>query len=595
MFELLIYLPFLAVFIFPVLKRISENTIKVSAILFSLATAIISLLSFNETAWIPGLIFRDHLSAFFTLIVSVIAFFVIVYSSKYVKETPIRFYMVVMIFVGSMNAMVMADGFFMFIMFWEMITICSYLLILYHYTDKHAVAAAKKCFIITHFGSIFLMTAFFVLLFFVPDQSIHNSLNMVSEIPTDALFIVVFMLSIAAFAKSAIFPFHIWLPDAMEAPAPASALLHSAVMVKAGVFLLMRFFPMVSFFPQMALVFGYLAAFSAIVVMIYAFFEKDIKRILAYSTIANVSIIFVSLFSLNPLSISAALLHTLNHAFFKSLLFLGAGVLIHKFVTRDITKMGGAAKFLPLISSAMLIALLAVAGVPPFSGAVSKWLILESLLNQNLVYVLLVLVSITLAFGVYLKMFNSVFLSNYPLKVKKFKVPFEINFSLASLAVITVALGVFSPFVLNNLINPAVRDISSKMVPQAVGWTIITTVGRWDIIFLDMLLLGSFVAVFLAFFIFTKNKFSKQVSSFTGGEKIPLGELDFDAGNFYFGTGIFQKLSLFDLNGIYEKIGYVGAKISMFFDRIEERVLKHFVSVTVFSSIAIILVVIVFG
>ncbi|MCD6229352.1 MAG: NADH-quinone oxidoreductase subunit L [Candidatus Diapherotrites archaeon] len=595
MFELLIYLPFAAVVFFPVLKRVAEQYIKVSAILFSLATAVVSLLAFNETAWIPGLLFRDHLSSFFTLIASVIAFFVIVYSSRYVKETPARFYMVIMTFVGSMNAMVMADSFFMFIMFWEIITICSYLLILYHYTDTHAVAAAKKCFIITHFGSIFLMTAFIVLLFFVPDQSIRNSLNMVSEIPVDALFFVVFMLSVAAFAKSAIFPFHIWLPDAMEAPAPASALLHSAVMVKAGVFLLMRFFPMISFFPQMCLAFGYLAAFSAIIVMCYAFFEKDIKRILAYSTIANVSIIFVSIFSLNPLSMSAALFHTLNHAFFKSLLFLGAGILIHKFVTRDITKMGGAARFLPLVSGAMIVALLAVAGVPPFSGSVSKWMILESLLNQNMSYVLLVFVSITLAFGVYLKMFNSVFLSNYPLKVKKFKVPFEITFPLVSLALATVALGVLSPFVLNNIVNPAVLDISSKMVPQVVGWSIITTIGRWDILFLDMLLLGSFIAGFLIYLFFTRNRSSKRVSSFTGGEQIPLGELDFDAGNFYFGAGCLQKSQLIDVNRIYEKIGYAGAKISLFFDRVEEHVLKHFVSVTVISSIAIVLAVIVFG
>lgn len=352
-------------------------------------------LSFSKTLFAEAAFLLDPLSAMMVFVVSVIAFFVNIYSLGYMREDRAegRFFSLLSFFTFSMLGLVIATGVFQMYFFWELVGIASYLLIGFWYERPQAIAASKQAFIVTRFADSFFLLGI-VLVSYVVGSFQFGFLNVVRpEVMTgtvsiglwnvsahDALVLGSVLIFIGGWGKSAMFPLHIWLPNAMEGPTPVSSIIHSATMVVAGVYLVARLFPFFSACEGTLEIVGTVGAFTAIFAAVIACTQRDIKRILAYSTLSQLGYM---MFGLGVSATAAASFHVFNHAFFKCMLFLVAGSLIHQVETNDLDKMGGLRKKMPFTYVAALIACLSISGIPPFSGFFSKDEILSGALNSG--------------------------------------------------------------------------------------------------------------------------------------------------------------------------------------------------------------------
>jgi len=364
--------------------------------------------------WIPSLLpensikislLIDNLSALMLVLVSFLCLLIFVYSLGYMHEEDgkPRYYAEVSLFATGMLGTVSADNFLQLLIFWEIMGLCSYLLIGFWYSKPEAAAAAKKAFLVTRVGDVLFLVGVLVIwnvfgtLSFGEIQGKMASLYPNTLTP-QLLTLIPLLLFGGAVGKSAQFPLHAWLPDAMEGPTTVSALIHAATMVKAGVYLTARAF--IFLVPLSAavqppftaiLVIAGIGGFTTLFAATMAVVNFDIKRVLAFSTISQLAYMFLGLGAgayimatevsrgeaVNSAGYSAALYHLFNHAFFKALLFLGAGSVIHAVATNDMREMGGLAKPMPVTSRVMLFGALALAGVIPFSGFFSKGEILS--------------------------------------------------------------------------------------------------------------------------------------------------------------------------------------------------------------------------
>lgn len=335
----------------------------------------------------------DPIAVMMLVVVSVIAFFVNIYSVGYMREDPSagRFFALLSLFAFSMLGLVQAANLFQMFVFWELVGVSSYQLIGFWYHKPSAVAASKQAFIVTRFADSFFLLGIVILGWFAGtfDFAVLNSpetaakLNQMVSLglfSVNALAIGTLFVFTGGWGKSAMFPLHIWLPNAMEGPTPVSSIIHSATMVVAGVFLTARMFPLFAAAPHTLEVVTWIGAFTALFAATIACTQKDIKRILAYSTLSQLGYMMFSLgasllpggMGINVLGYSASMFHVFTHAFFKCMLFLGAGALIHAVHSNDLDAMGGLRKHMPWTWFSWLVACLAIAGVPPFSGFWSK-------------------------------------------------------------------------------------------------------------------------------------------------------------------------------------------------------------------------------
>jgi NADH-quinone oxidoreductase subunit L len=309
-------------------------------------------------------------------------------------ERKRRYYVEIALFVTGMLGLVIASNYLMMFIFWEIMGLCSYLLIGFWYYKPSAAKAAKKAFLVTRIGDILFMIGIIGLF------GAFGSLNFrvlfdpanIATVDPGLFTFSLFCLFGGAIGKSAQFPLHDWLPDAMEGPTTVSALIHAATMVKAGVYLVARSMPMMVHAPDVLIFVAVIGGFTALFAATQALNNPNIKRVLAYSTISQLGLMFAALgaggyliatagtsenlMELGNVGYMAGIFHLMNHAFFKALLFLGAGAVIHAVHTEDMRKMGGLSKKLKITSIVMLIGCLAIAGIPPFSGFWSKDLML---------------------------------------------------------------------------------------------------------------------------------------------------------------------------------------------------------------------------
>lgn len=360
--------------------------------------------------WIPALnihytVFVDGLGLLFSLLITGIGALVVLYSIYYLsKETEAlnNFYVYLLMFMGAMLGVVLSDNLIVLYVFWELTSLASFLLIGYWYQREKSRYGALKSMLITVFGG-FAMLAGFILLYIMTSSvgvgtfSIREIIEQVSLIQTHDLFLpAMLLILLGAFTKSAQFPFHIWLPDAMEAPTPVSAYLHSATMVKAGIYLVARFSPvfagdaewfwLVSGFGIVTLFWG---SFSAVK-------QTDLKAILAFSTVSQLGLIMCLLglgsaavyygygtpeSQLYKVATLAAVFHLINHATFKGCLFMVAGIIDHETGTRDIRKLGGLITIMPISFTLAVIGSFSMAGLPPFNGFLSKELFFTGVTN----------------------------------------------------------------------------------------------------------------------------------------------------------------------------------------------------------------------
>ena len=433
MLQLAVFLPVIAMFFVPFLRRTFKQ-IHTGKFVIIVPLALFGYFVFNiKNIYLGGTIYKtwafasnvgldinlklDGLSLLFALLITGIGTLVILYSCYYMSITDEKlhkFYIFLLIFMSAMLGVVLSDNLLSMYMFWEMTSVSSFLLISYWHENDASRKGALKSLIITVFGGVLMLGGIFVL------HRITGSFN-ISEIIeyshnhgfNTTYFIAMILILFGAFTKSAQFPFHIWLPDAMAAPTPISSYLHSATMVKAGIYLLLRIGIVFSFTPIFGNILIIVGTLTMVIGSISAIFLKDLKGILAYSTISQlgmmtlmIGIANLGLYNDNnyvyTFAFYAVCFHIINHAAFKAGLFMITGVIDHTFHTRDIDKLRGIRKFMPISFILSVIAGFSMAGIPPLSGFYSKEYFLTtvySLTSSSILYIVIAILVVIAAIG----------------------------------------------------------------------------------------------------------------------------------------------------------------------------------------------------
>lgn len=410
-------------------------------------------------------ILLDPISVMMLVVVSTVSLMVHLYSMGYMKGERgfQRYYAFLSLFTFSMLGLVVATNIFQMYIFWELVGVSSYSLIGFYYTKPSAVAASKKAFIVTRFADMFFLIGVLVLSFYAgtfdfidlnsPDGSVFGKPITATFMGFSVLSWAMMLIFLGGAGKSAMMPFHIWLPDAMEGPTPVSALIHAATMVVAGVFLVARLFPLYVFgAPDVLTIIAYIGAATALFAAVVACTQTDIKRVLAFSTISQIAYMIAALGvsgfgGHEGLGYMASMFHLTTHAFFKALLFLGAGAVIHAVHSNEMDDMGGLRKYLPITHVTFLIACLSIAGIPPFSGFFSKDEILVAAFeNDKLIFGVLYLTAGLTAFYMF-RLYYRIFWGESDKQYHH--TPHEgglnMTFPLLFLAALTVVFG-FVPF-----------------------------------------------------------------------------------------------------------------------------------------------------
>ncbi|KRE19262.1 Na+/H+ antiporter subunit A [Bacillus safensis] len=356
---------------------------------------------FSQAEWIPSLgmnftVYVDGLSLLFALLITGIGSLVVLYSIFYLskeKEQLGSFYTYLLMFMTAMLGVVLSDNMVVLYLFWELTSISSFLLIGYWYKRERSRYGATKSLLITVFGGLAMLGGFILIYLITDSFSIREAVNQLQLIMASPYFIpAMILILLGAFTKSAQFPFYIWLPDAMEAPTPVSSYLHSATMVKAGIYLVARFSPIFA----ISEVWFWTISIVGLVTLFWGSFhavrQNDLKAILAYSTVSQLGMIMLMLgvgaaaiHENNPAffgaAVLAAIFHLINHATFKGSLFMAAGIIDHETGTRDIRKLGGLMTIMPITFTITLIGTFSMAGLPPFNGFLSKELFFTSMIR----------------------------------------------------------------------------------------------------------------------------------------------------------------------------------------------------------------------
>ena len=420
---------------------------------------------FTETLHIDMGILIDPISIMMLIVVSVVSLMVNIYSIGYMKgdDGCTRFFAFLGLFSFSMFGLVLATNLFQIYIFWELVGVSSYLLIGYYYTKPSAVAAAKKAFIVTRFADLGFLIGILIIGYYTgtfdfetlnnPEGSAILNWASTSFMGLSAITWALILIFIGGAGKSAMMPFHIWLPDAMEGPTPVSALIHAATMVVAGIFLVARLFPMYYFVEHgFALnIVAYVGAISSLFAAIIAITQTDIKRVLAYSTMSQLGYMMFALGvsgydGQEGIGYMASMFHLFTHAMFKALLFLAAGSIIHAVHSNYLKDMGGLRKYMPITNITFLIAALAISGIPPFAGFWSKDEILVAAFEHNkLIYYIGVIVAGLTAFYMFRIYFGIFWGKDRKYEHTPKESPLSMTFPLMFLALISI-VGGFIPF-----------------------------------------------------------------------------------------------------------------------------------------------------
>ncbi len=335
-------------------------------------------------------ILLDPISVMMLIVISTVSLMVHIYSFGYMhgEKGFQRYYAFLSLFTMSMLGLVVATNIFQMYTFWELVGVSSYLLIGFYYPLKPAIAASKKAFIVTRFADMFFLIGILLFGYYAGTFSFDFTVSGDVRTVAGAAFVLptaLVLMFIGGAGKSAMFPLHIWLPDAMEGPTPVSALIHAATMVVAGVFQIARMFPLwINYAPESLSIVVWVGVFTAFYAAAVACAQSDIKRVLAFSTISQIAFMMVALGVCLPghhgaaldnhaqLGFMASMFHLFTHAMFKACLFLGAGCIIHAVHSNEMAMMGGLRKYMPITNITFLISCFAIAGIPFFSGFSSK-------------------------------------------------------------------------------------------------------------------------------------------------------------------------------------------------------------------------------
>ena len=416
---------------------------------------------FNEGLHFDMGIQLDPISVMMLIVISTVSLMVHIYSFGYMhgERGFQRYYAFLSLFTMSMLGLVVATNIFQMYMFWELVGVSSYLLIGFYYTSPAAIAASKKAFIVTRFADMFFLIGILIYGYYCKSFGFDFNSEGFAQggymLPTALV-----LMFIGGAGKSAMFPLHIWLPDAMEGPTPVSALIHAATMVVAGVFQVARLFPLwIGYAPDALSIVAWVGAFTAFYAASVACAQSDIKRVLAFSTISQIAFMMVALGVCieittghehpGSLGYMASMFHLFTHAMFKALLFLGAGCIIHAVHSNEMSAMGGLRKYMPITHITFLIACLAISGIPPFSGFFSKDEILSACFAYSpfMGWIMTAIAAMTAfyMFRLYFGIFWGTENKQLHAEHTPHEAPLTMTFPLMFLAVVTCVAG-FIPF-----------------------------------------------------------------------------------------------------------------------------------------------------
>ena len=444
------------------------------------ALALIPLISAGKVVegtffpWDTGVPLRVHvdgLSLLFVLMASGIGSAILLYCVHYMEAEPegtTRFYALMLTFMAGLVSLVCSADLLLAYLSWEVIGLCSYFLVGFWYKDPAASNGARKVLVMTHLPGYALLAAILLLYgrtgtFLWTDPAIRQAF-------TSGLFL---LMLVAAMAKSVMFPLHTWIPEAMQAPTPVSALLHSACYVKAGVYLVARMYSLADWPGAWNTVVLALGCVTMLVGALFALIQVDLKRLLAFSTISQLGYIFTGLGVGTGLGVVAGLFYCLSHGLFKATLFLCAGVVQHATGTRDLRRLGGLAARLPRTARIWLVASAAIIGVPLTNGFVAKWLLFTAALDAGQVLVVLIawLASVFSSFYI-LKATVSVFYGELPAWLQSRRIEEaapSMQVGMGVLAGLCVVFGFAPQVIVGWVVSPAVRSLGFAWAGQ-VSW-----------------------------------------------------------------------------------------------------------------------------
>lgn len=475
---------FLYSFMVPLLKKLPNKLFGMAVSLLPLGIFIYFLSFYNQItnggsvseihSWIPSLgvdfsFYLDGLSLTFSLIISFVGFVVFLYASSYMKDNKfiVRFYVYIMIFMASMIGLVTSDNLITLFVFWELTSISSYLLIGFNHDKERSRYSALQALLITGAGGLSMLAGFIIIANISGGYTI-SSLAFINELLTNhKLYSAgVILILIGAFTKSAQFPFHFWLPNAMEAPTPVSAYLHSATMVKAGIYLIARLNPGLGgtdLWQNTILVVGVITMLFAAML---AFKQTDLKKLLAYSTLSVLGTLTMLVGIGSDLAIKAFMIYLIAHSLYKGALFLVAGSIDHETGTRNIYNLGGLRKYMPVTAAIAILASLSKMGIVPLIGFVGKETVYASVLEAptfgNLFIILTIAANIFVVYITITVGFKPFFGELKQTPLKPHEVPFPMWIGPIILGIVGLTLGMFSSSIINNLINFTELGIITK-------------------------------------------------------------------------------------------------------------------------------------
>ncbi|WP_409343741.1 NADH-quinone oxidoreductase subunit L [Paenibacillus sp. MBLB4367] len=446
-----------------------------------------------------------NLNALMLVVVTLVSLLVNIYSKGYMHgdERISTFFAYVSLFTFSMLGLVISVNIVELYIFWELVGVCSFLLVGFWFFKPEAKAAAKKAFIVTRIGDVGLFIAILLLYWYMPGHqldfsSIHNAIQDKAMEPGIVTLIAI-LIFVGAIGKSGQFPLHTWLPDAMEGPTPISALIHAATMVAAGVYLVARTYDIFLASETALLVVALVGGFTAIFAATIGTAQNDIKRILAYSTVSQLGYMMMALGLGSWVAYSAGIFHLFTHAFFKALLFLGAGSVIHAVHTQDIQLMGGLSKKMKITTITFGIGTLALSGIFPFSGFWSKDAILTEAYHTNQLLFWIGLIAAFFTAFYMSRLFFLVFTGPKRSDYEPHESPASMTLPLIVLAVLAVGAG----FVFMPELNPWLGEwLTDKTVEEHFNWVVVILSNAAGIL-----------GILLGWAIFAKGSVSRELIS----------------------------------------------------------------------------------
>ena len=464
----------------------------------------------------------DGLSMIFALMATGIGSAILLYCINYMAheaEGTTRFYILMLTFIAGLVNLVFSANLLLVYLSWEVIGLCSYFLVGFWYKDSAATAGARKVLVMTHIPGYGLLVG--ILLIYHQSGTFIWTDPAVSVAFTTGIFV---LMLVAAMAKSVMFPLHTWIPEAMNAPTPVSALLHSACYVKAGVYLIARMYSLAHWPHAWNTIVITLGCVTIVVGAIFALAQTDMKRLLAYSTISQLGYIITALGIGTNLGIAAGLFYCLSHGLFKGTLFLCAGAVQHSTGTRDMRRLGGLSTRMPWTARIWLIAAAAIVGVPLTNGFVAKWLLLDAALNANLMVVVIVAWLVSVITAIYmLKATVSVFYGDMPVWLQSANVHDAEPSMLAGMGILgtlCLVFGLAPQLLFKALVIPAVTSLGFQPEVSLTWFGLQTTSAGVQVTLGAGIVVIALLAGWLVFSL-TRTSKPTSVGLFTGGDPLP--------------------------------------------------------------------------